>query len=88
MPWWDEILLLAARCYEVTQLGYLGADVVLDKDHGPMILELNARPGLAIQTANGQGLHTRLREIESLDRDWKSPQERVAWAQERFGEQQ
>jgi D-alanine-D-alanine ligase-like ATP-grasp enzyme len=37
-------------------LGYLGADIVLDHRQGPLLLEANARPGLAIQIANGQGL--------------------------------
>ena len=45
-------------------MGYLGVDIVLDADHGPMLLEANARPGLAIQIANGRGLLPRLAEIE------------------------
>ena len=32
------------------------ADTILDKKRGPMLLEINARPGLAIQTANRTGL--------------------------------
>ena len=55
IPYWEKILTLAASCYEVTHLGYLGADIVLDKNLGPLILELNARPGLAIQIANRIG---------------------------------
>ena len=42
-------------------LGYIGVDIVLDRDLGPLVLELNARPGLAIQIANRQGLLRRLR---------------------------
>lgn len=82
---WDEVLLLASRCYEVTQLGYLGADVVLDRDHGPMILELNARPGLAIQAANGVGLMKRLPIIEAMKDEVHTPLERVQISQELFG---
>jgi alpha-L-glutamate ligase-like protein len=63
---WREILLLAARCCDMTGLGYLGTDLVLDSEHGPQLLELNARPGLAIQIANGIGLLPRLRHIETL----------------------
>ncbi|MBP5615252.1 MAG: alpha-L-glutamate ligase-like protein [Alphaproteobacteria bacterium] len=56
VPYWKEHLLIAAKAYEMTGLGYLGADIVLDKDKGPMMLELNARPGLSIQIANSAGL--------------------------------
>ena len=48
----------------MTGLGYLGADIVLDKNKGPMMLELNARPGLAIQIANGKGLLNAVKDIE------------------------
>ena len=48
IPGWDTLLELAARCHELTGLGYLGVDVVLDRERGPLMLELNARPGLAV----------------------------------------
>ncbi|MBQ0724005.1 MAG: alpha-L-glutamate ligase-like protein [Cycloclasticus sp.] len=64
IPGWDHILHLASRCYEMVGLGYFGADIVLDKNKGPMILELNARPGLAIQVANQAGLAKRLKLID------------------------
>ena len=60
IPNWPELLTLAARSYDVTGLGYIGADIVLDKKKGPLLLELNARPGLAIQMANGKGLQPRI----------------------------
>ena len=63
---WREVLVLAARCYDMTGLGYMGIDLVLDANLGPQMLELNARPGLAIQVANGHGLIPRLRHIEGL----------------------
>ncbi|MBB1485079.1 alpha-L-glutamate ligase-like protein [Oceanospirillum sediminis] len=63
---WGALLELAASAWEMTELGYIGTDIVLDKQHGPMILELNARPGLAIQIANGCGLLPRLKQVESL----------------------
>ncbi len=49
IPDWDAILDISARCHELTGLGYIGVDIVLDRDLGPLVLELNARPGLAIQ---------------------------------------
>lgn len=69
IPDWDVLLELAARCCDVSGLGYLGTDMVLDRRYGPMLLELNARPGLAIQVANGTGLLPRLRRIDALSDD-------------------
>lgn len=90
IPNWDVLLTLAARCFEVSGLGYLGTDIVLDKRHGPMLLELNARPGLAIQVANGTGLLPRLRKIDALSvQDTRLPaQERVARARQWFAAKQ
>ena len=65
IPHWDDLLQMSARCCELAGLGYIGVDFVLDRDRGPMILELNARPGLAIQIANGNGLLHRLRHVEA-----------------------
>ncbi len=56
IPYWDEILLMASRSYDVTQLGYIGVDIVLDKKRGPLLLELNGRPGISIQIANRFGM--------------------------------
>lgn len=88
IPRWNDLLEMASRCYELSQLGYIGVDFVLDKNKGPMILELNARPGLAIQIANGNGLLHRLRKVEHL-RDTTGlsaePEQRVAFAREHFG---
>lgn len=64
VPDWREHLLIGAKAFEMTGLGYLGADIVLDADRGPMMLELNARPGLAIQIANGRGLAGVLKNID------------------------
>ena len=84
IPHWQEILLLTAGCYEMTGLGYIGCDIVLDKQQGPMILELNARPGLAIQLACGIGLEKRLAYIDTLDAEYLelSAQQRVRFLME------
>ncbi|ADH85055.1 alpha-L-glutamate ligase-like protein [Desulfurivibrio alkaliphilus] len=81
---WPELLTMAARCYEVTGLGYLGVDIVLDKQRGPLVLELNARPGLAIQVASEQGLLARLRRLENLDRRHDSVAQRVEFTRRFF----
>lgn len=60
IPEWDSILEIAVNCAEMTGLGYLGVDMMIDEDNGPLMIEVNARPGLAIQLANGVGLLKRL----------------------------
>lgn len=85
VPHWDDHLALAARCAEMTPLGYFGADIATDKNLGPLILELNARPGLAIQIANGQGLLSRLKLIESLPEGANpTPAEKIEFAKRHF----
>jgi alpha-L-glutamate ligase-like protein len=64
VPYWREVLAMSCRVAEATGLGYLGVDIVVDAAQGPMLLEANARPGLAIQIANGRGLLPRLEEID------------------------
>ncbi|MDY0131639.1 MAG: alpha-L-glutamate ligase-like protein [Desulforegulaceae bacterium] len=85
IPDWENLLLLAAKSYEMTKLGYIGADLVVDKNYGAMLLELNARPGLAIQSANGAGLLPRLETIERIDPDLIfTPEERVGFSIKNF----
>ncbi len=86
LPHWDEILLMAAKATEMTGLGYLGADIVLDRERGPILLELNARPGLGIQMANRSGLRQRLDKVDSAPPAvFLSAESRVRWAKENFG---
>lgn len=86
IPHWNQIMEMAAQCYEAVELGYLGVDIVLDRDLGPLILELNARPGLNIQLANRRGLRHRLDAIEALSERHDSPGQRVAWSRRSFGD--
>ena len=65
VPAWPAILRMSCLVAEAVGLGYVGVDIVLDAVQGPMLLEANARPGLAIQIANGQGLVPRLRRIDA-----------------------
>lgn len=64
VPCWPQVLDMACRVARAIDLGYLGVDIVLDRDKGPLLLEANARPGLAIQIANGQGLLPRIQAID------------------------
>ncbi len=66
IPYWLDILNLAVRSQEISGLGFLGVDIAIDKDRGPVILELNARPGLAIQVANLDGLKRRLKKAAGI----------------------
>jgi alpha-L-glutamate ligase-like protein len=84
VPCWEQMLTMAAGCYQAVGLGYLGADIVLDRDRGPLILELNARPGLNIQIANGDGLRRRLELVDASDIADATLDERVAWARTRL----
>lgn len=85
IPGWETLLRLASHCYQLTGLGYQGVDIVLDKDKGPLILELNARPGLNIQIANRSGLLPRLNLVEQNHRGLNGVEECIAFAQEHFG---
>ena len=62
IPFWGEILVTAVKIAGIFPLGYFGIDFVIDEGLGPMVLELNARPGLSIQIANRTGLLGRIKE--------------------------
>jgi alpha-L-glutamate ligase-like protein len=66
VPGWRDVLDMAGRVAAAVGLGYIGVDIVVDADEGPMLLEANARPGLAIQSANGRGLLHRLAAIDAM----------------------
>jgi alpha-L-glutamate ligase-like protein len=84
MPQWRDILDMSARCYEPTGLDYLGVDIVFDETKGPLLLELNARPGLAVQLANRVGLHQRLMRIADASTAHMSASGRVDFALRTF----
>jgi alpha-L-glutamate ligase-like protein len=85
IPYWGKMLWMAARSCEMTGLGYVGVDLVIDRDRGPLLLELNARPGLAIQLANRRGLKERLDIIDRAPAEvFASAEARVEWAKREF----
>jgi alpha-L-glutamate ligase-like protein len=85
VPYWEKMLWIAARSFEMTGLGYIGVDLVIDRDRGPLLLELNARPGLAIQLANRKGLKERLHKIDQAPPAlFATPEARVQWARAAF----
>ncbi len=64
LPHWDEILHLSVKVQQVTNIGYLGCDVVIDERDGPLLLEMNIRAGLEVQVANLAPLKSRLKRVE------------------------
>ena len=66
IPFWDEILLSAARIQHTTGIGFLGCDFVVASS-GVKVLEVNARPGLKIQVANRTPLKPRLKKVADLN---------------------
>jgi alpha-L-glutamate ligase-like protein len=70
VPYWSDVLDMSRRVARAVGLGYLGVDIVVDEAAGPMLLEANARPGLAIQIANGRGL---LPCLQAIDRRLDQP---------------
>jgi alpha-L-glutamate ligase-like protein len=81
IPYWLEILRIAALSHEMTGLGYIGVDVVIDREKGPMVLEFNARPGLSIQIANARGLFPRLSAVDAERVEELSVGERIRLGQ-------
>jgi alpha-L-glutamate ligase-like protein len=86
VPFWKDMLLIAAKSFDMTGLGYIGVDLVIDRGRGPVLLELNARPGLGIQIANQAGLRARLNRVDNASTDiFRGPETRVSWAMHEFG---
>jgi len=67
IPYWDDILRIACQSQLASNLGYMGADIAIDKFLGPVLLEINARAGIGIQLANLSPLRKRLEK----SREWK-----------------
>jgi hypothetical protein len=67
IPNWSNLLEISLKCQRITGLGYIGVDIALDKYKGPVVFEVNARPGLGIQVANQAGLRWRLEKAKGLD---------------------
>ncbi|MEK7146003.1 MAG: sugar-transfer associated ATP-grasp domain-containing protein, partial [Patescibacteria group bacterium] len=83
IPYWDDILLMASRAQLATNLGYLAADIAIDNNTGPVLLEINARAGLNVQIANLAPLRRRLERIQGLK--VISPEKGIRIAQDMFG---
>ncbi len=66
IPEWDKMLEIAVSVQKETNIGYLGCDIVMDDRDGPLLLEMNIRPGLEVQIANMARLKDRLERVEGV----------------------
>lgn len=64
IPFWKQIKGLSLLTAKHFPLKYLGVDIVIDETKGPLIMEVNVRPGLGIQMVNKTGLKPILEKIE------------------------
>lgn len=64
IPHWYKILEISKQTAKHFPLDYLGVDIVIDQQLGPLIMEVNVRPGLAIQLANKMGMKKVLKDLE------------------------
>lgn len=78
IPYWNKILRTAIEVQQVTKLGFAAIDFLIDRERGPLIIELNARPGLSIQIANKDGLKWRLQKASGIKVTTASKGMRVA----------
>ena len=65
---WEEIMETASEAGGCMGLGFVGVDLTIAEGRGVVVLEVNKRPGLEIQNANGAGLKRRIRWVERFIR--------------------
>lgn len=83
IPYWNRILEYSVNAAEITGLGYAGVDFLIDRERGPVIVEVNARSGLGIQLANNTGLRSRLKKAGDIN--VKSLKHGIRVAKDMFG---
>ena len=66
IPFWNRILKYSIEAHKATNLGFAAIDFLIDREKGPVVVELNSRPGLSIQLANKDGLKWRLEKAKGL----------------------
>lgn len=67
IPFWNHLLQTAVEAADAANLAFSGIDIFVHEEKGPMVVELNANPGLSIQNANRAGLRRRLNRVEDLN---------------------
>lgn len=84
IPQWTKVLETAVQASNAAGYMFMGADLFIHPEKGPMIVELNGFPGLSIQLANRAGLKKRLDRVEGLE--VRNAQHGVKIAQALFAE--
>ena len=67
LPFWKRTLQTAVEASEAAGLSFCGIDLFISEEHGPLVVELNANPGLSIQLANRAGMRRRLERVQDLN---------------------
>ncbi len=83
IPFWNQILENAIKAQKATNLNFAGIDFLIDRENGPVIVEMNARPGLSIQLANEDGMRWRLKKAAFLK--VKTAEKGIRLAKDLFG---
>lgn len=60
IPFWEKIIEMSKGCQKAVPLGYIGVDICLDNQLGPLVLEVNGRPGIEIQNIQERGFYYEL----------------------------
>ncbi len=84
IPQWTKVLETAVKAGQAAGYVFMGADLFIHPEKGPMIVELNGFPGLSIQLCNHAGLKRRIERID--DMEVRDPQHGVKIAQALFAE--
>lgn len=66
IPYWDKILTYSVQSSVASKLGFCAVDFLIDRELGPLVVEMNARPGLSIQLANNDGMKWRLEHVKDI----------------------
>lgn len=67
IPFWKKTLETAVQAATIAGYQFMGADLFIHEEKGPLVVELNGFPGLSIQLANRAGLKRRLERVEGLE---------------------
>ncbi len=66
IPFWNTILRNAIKTQIASKLKFVAIDFLIDQERGPMVVEINSKPGLSIQIVNRSGLSERLDQVKKI----------------------
>lgn len=65
IPYWQQVIEMSLKAAKSVPLKYLGVDIAIS-NAGPVMLEINARPGIEIQNANAIAIRDQLEDIAAI----------------------